>query len=207
MKISVIMPSYLFPYRRAARNRDIKILRAINSVVNQTFTDWELIVIADGCEKTIEILTDYINNHVETQDKIRLFYVNHDRQWSGKPRNTGISNATGDIICYLDIDDTLHPDHLQFIHESFEDNPTAEWIYFDDLHPLNGVWKVNHCSISHIGYCGTSNIAHKVRVQWPKVAHYGTDDWGIIQSLRAHVGVYTHTGGYQVCHYPGKFDI
>ena len=45
--ISVIMPSYLGAYKNAAKDRDRKIVRAINSVVRQTYKDWELIIIAD----------------------------------------------------------------------------------------------------------------------------------------------------------------
>jgi glycosyltransferase involved in cell wall biosynthesis len=209
MKVSVIMPSLLLPYKRSAKNRPEKLIRAIDSVTAQTFTDWELIIIADGCEQTIAIFTDYYHAHPEHADRLRCFHVKHKRQWAGYPRNVGIDNAKGDVICYLDSDDTLHPDHLQFIVESFDDNPDADWIWFDDLHPTGNAWKVNHCSINHLGHCGTSNVAHRKRigVKWPDVANYGTDDWGFVRALKQHHGKYMGTGGYQVCHVPNKFDV
>ena len=59
MKFSVIMASTLAEYGGAASRRDEKIVRAIDSVIAQTFTDWELIVVADGCMKTMAIVARY----------------------------------------------------------------------------------------------------------------------------------------------------
>ena len=48
MKFTVVIPSYLGAYRTAANDRDMKIQRAVDSVLSQTFQDFEIIVIADG---------------------------------------------------------------------------------------------------------------------------------------------------------------
>ena len=55
-KFSVIMPSFLGEYSRAAQNREEKIVRSIDSCLDQM--DFELIIVADGCQKTVEIVTD-----------------------------------------------------------------------------------------------------------------------------------------------------
>ena len=207
--ISVILPSFLGNYNRAAKNRDVKLVRAIESVAAQTYTDWQLIIIADGCDKTMQIVVDYLTGHPELSGKIHGYYIKRQAAWAGTPRNVGIDKAEGDIIAYLDGDDQFEPSHLQFIADGFAANPAAEWVYFDDKHPVGGTWQVNNCSIRHHGYCGTANIAHLRRLpaRWPKVAQYGNDDWGFIRTLKNYAGAYIGHGGYLVCHYPNAFDI
>ena len=112
MKFSVIMPSRLENYNPSAKLKDQKIIRAVNSVINQTFEDWELHIIADGCQKTIDI----IQNHIK-DTRLHLWKIEHTRLWSGRPRNTGIEQALGDWIIYLDIDDAYGGDHLKIINE------------------------------------------------------------------------------------------
>ena len=73
--ISIIMPSYLGAYKKAAKDRDRKIVRAINSVVKQTYKDWELIVIADGCNKTVDIVQKITDLYSAFQIKICLLYT------------------------------------------------------------------------------------------------------------------------------------
>ena len=100
--ISVVMPSYLGAYKRAAKNRDDKIVRAIKSVQVQTYKDWELLVIADGCEKTVEIVSAIKDK------KVKLHSISKQALWSGAVRNKGLSEAIGDYACYLDIDDAIY---------------------------------------------------------------------------------------------------
>lgn len=99
MKFSVIIPSFLGEYRTAAKDRDRKIVRAINSVLTQSFEDFEVVVIADGCEKTIEIMKQI------SDPRIANYSIPKSKLWSGEPRNKGIEEAKGEYIVYLDIDD------------------------------------------------------------------------------------------------------
>lgn len=205
-KISVIMPSYLGEYPRCAKNRDIKLKRAIESILNQTYQNFELIVIADGCDLTVKIVSEYYRNLLD-KSKIQGFKIDKQRLWSGAIRNVGLDNAKGDIICYLDSDDMFEFDHLQFIAENFK----KDWSYFDERIFKNGNWHVNKCNINHFGVCGTSNIAHiKTNiVRWAKVARYATDDWGFIKDLSRNLGAgnYIGNGKYKVCHIPNQYDI
>jgi len=175
--ISIIMPSYLGSYKNAAKDRPNKLIRAVNSVLNQTFTDWELIIIADGCEKTKQIITE---NFSDT--RINLFYINKQPIMSGIPRNTGINIASGEWICYLDSDDMFGENHLQIIKNSLK----GDWIWFNDLCfviALNQFLEV-FADIKVRGKCGTSTICHKkeLNVKWHPEGNY-LQDWYFIQHL------------------------
>ena len=66
--------------------------------------------------------------------RIELTKVDILKIWSGRPRNTGIEQASGDWIIYLDIDDVFGENHLKIVSEGIKD---YDWIWFDDFryHP------------------------------------------------------------------------
>lgn len=90
--VSVIIPTY---------NRAHLIGRAIQSVLNQTYQDFEIIVVDDGSmDNTNEIIKDF-----QIQDK-RIRYIKHEKNKGGAvARNTGIKDAKGEYISFLDSDD------------------------------------------------------------------------------------------------------
>ena len=205
--ISVIMPSYLGEYKKAARDRDKKIVRAIRSVQAQTYKDWELIIIADGCEKTVEIVQELVEKSLDLRIKVLL--ISKQPQWSGTVRNTGLDEAKGDYCCYLDIDDAFAPGHLQSIIKGMEEISGKDWYWFDD-YTWNGQ-EFRHCkrNINKVGKCGTSNIMHRPGIaRWNKKDTYA-HDWRFIANLRQASSSYEYirAGEYLVCHVPGRFDI
>ncbi len=160
MRFSIVIASFLGDYRNAAKGRDKKIIRAVNSVLNQTFEDFEVIVVADGCEKTVKIMSQY------DDPRIRTFAIPKGRMWSGDPRNKGIDEARGEFIAYLDIDDMFGDNHLSSLNEKLG---TYDWVWFDDIRydPRSKKWYQNPCNINQIGSHGTSNICHrKGRARW-----------------------------------------
>ena len=106
---TIIMPTY---------NQCSYIRRAINSLIKQTFEDWELIIINDGCtDETEGFLSDYLSH-----PKIR--YIKNDRNKGlGYALNQGLANAKYDRIAYLPSDDFYYAHHLQILHEQFEKRP------------------------------------------------------------------------------------
>lgn len=128
MKVSVIMASFLGDYPGAAKNRDKKIVRAVNSFLNQTWKgEKELIIVGDGCQKTKEI---YEQNW---KDNKEVIYFGSPKQvlYSGGIRTIGLKIATGDIICYIDNDDVLGKTHIETIVNQFTDD--VDWVYYDDF--------------------------------------------------------------------------
>jgi len=109
MRFSVIIPSY---------NKGTSIKRAIDSVLTQTFQDFELIVVDNNS-------TD---QSLEAIGKIRSekLFVYHERQQGvSYARNTGWQKANGEYICFLDADDIYEPQNLERLNQLILDNPGA----------------------------------------------------------------------------------
>jgi glycosyltransferase involved in cell wall biosynthesis len=197
MRFSIIMPSFLGDYRTAASNREQKILRAVNSVLNQSFEDWELIVVADGCEKTVEIMSKIHDQ------RIRCILIEKSRLWSGEPRNTGLESAKGEFILYLDIDDLYGVDHLKKIDSQLNG---YDWVWFDDVRYSVQMkqWYENPCDINKISMHGTSNVCHKksMPARWDYTG-YAHDYYFILHLKDSKNFAKIQGGEYYVCHIPG----
>lgn len=89
------------------------IREAMESVVNQTYQDWELIIVNDGsADDSQQVVEDYIQSASSTyQTRIRL--INQPNSGACRARNNGIEHAKGEYIKFLDADDILLPNALQ----------------------------------------------------------------------------------------------
>ena len=210
MKVSIIIPSSLQKRKFMAADPESKLIRAVNSALNQDYDSIEVIVISDGCDLTDRIIISIIGN-LKTKAieilPIKLISIPKQPPFSGNVRNAGIEAATGDIICYLDSDDILGPDHVSTIVKYFE----GSWVWFNDMVWSRDKFIERECSLK-LGFCGTSNIAHRrdVSSRWLSVNKYGYDDWNFIQELKKESeGVKIETPSYIVCHIPFKrgYDV
>lgn len=203
MKFSVIIPSFLGEYRTAAKDRERKIIRAVSSVLTQSFQDFEVIVVADGCEKTVEIMKQITDQRVST------YLIPKSPLFSGEPRMKGINEAKGEFIIYLDIDDQFGEDHLKNINEGLKG---YDWVWFDDLRyaPKTNQWYENPCDITQISRHGTSNVCHKrsMPAKWDYVGY--AHDYYFVLQLRNNPNFTKIQGGeYYVMHIPnvGGYDL
>jgi glycosyltransferase involved in cell wall biosynthesis len=106
--VSVIIPCY---------NRAHCVNEAIDSVLSQSFQDFEIIVVDDGStDSTIEVLKGYGD---------RLIVIRQENCGVSAARNTGIRSAQGEWIALLDSDDTWEPDKLKIQLEDLSSNPMA----------------------------------------------------------------------------------
>lgn len=96
--VSVILPTY---------NRAEYLTEAIESVIAQTFSDWELVIVDDGStDRTGELVDPHILGH----ENIR--YMKHRNRKQSMSRNAGIQASFGRFITFLDSDDYYLPEHL-----------------------------------------------------------------------------------------------
>lgn len=201
MRFSVIIPSLLADYPGSATKREQKLVRAIESVLNQSFTDFELIVISDGCDATSFIVGRMLKDDI----RIKLLRVERTGLWSNDARNAGIKAAKGEYIIYLDIDDQLGPEHLKIINDNLNGE---DWAYSNDWMRHNNQWIERETDTSQYGRCGTSNIIHASRLNltWDKTG-YG-HDYHFIQQLRKFENNrHIPTAQYFVCHVGGAYEI
>ena len=113
-KVSVIIPVY---------NGERYISEAIDSVLNQTYKDLEIIVVNDGStDNTVEILKEY-------DDKIRCKSQGNKGQASAI--NEGIKMAKGKYIAYLDADDVCLPERFENQVKYLEEHPNVGLVYSD----------------------------------------------------------------------------
>jgi glycosyltransferase involved in cell wall biosynthesis len=108
-KISVVIPLY---------NKGFIISETLQSVIAQTFTDFEIIIINDGStDNSFEIASQFVD------ERIRLY--NQENKGVSQTRNTGIEYANGELIAFLDADDIWYPNHLEELHQLYIDFPNC----------------------------------------------------------------------------------
>ncbi|WP_392530604.1 glycosyltransferase family 2 protein [Nostoc sp. C117] len=113
-EISIILCTY---------NRAKYLNECINSVINQTFKYWELIIVDDGSQdNTFEI----INPYIEEFNNIR--YLKHRNKKQCYAKNAGIQASFGRYITFIDSDDTYKPNHLESRVEYMKAHPEIDLI-------------------------------------------------------------------------------
>lgn len=202
---TVILQTTLRHYEGAASGREDKLRRAIDSVLNQSYTNFELLVMCDNCTESFNIAKTY------TDERVSVYLIKESIQgkWFSYCRNYGIMSALGEYILYIDNDDIYKPDYLKELHAEIM-HDFASWYCVDNMELKNNKWvhkRVNLVANS----AGTANIVHRrnVRSRWLASGTYGTEDWRFIKSIigeglkNRHLDI----AGYYVCHIRGRYDI
>lgn len=106
-KISVVIPLY---------NKGFIISETLNSVLAQTFKDFEVVIVNDGStDNGFEIVSKF------SDERIKLFQ--QENKGAAAARNLGIEKASGELIAFLDADDYWYPNHLEELHQLYIDFP------------------------------------------------------------------------------------
>ncbi len=113
---SIIIPTY---------NRAHVIHRAVQSVINQSFLNWELIIIDDGSK-------DNTKDVVEQYNDARIKYHYQKNTERSQARNNGIAFSKGSYICFLDSDDEYCVNHLSVFHSFINLNQNPVGLFFSN---------------------------------------------------------------------------
>ncbi|UOR03940.1 glycosyltransferase family 2 protein [Hymenobacter aerilatus] len=101
---SIVIPTY---------NRATFIASTLYSVLNQTFTAYEVLVVDDGStDDTAAVVAQFTDPRIQ--------YLPKNNGERGAARNYGFALAKGDYVLFLDSDDLLHPEHLATLHEKIQ---------------------------------------------------------------------------------------
>lgn len=120
-KISVIMPAY---------NEEKFLAEAIESVICQTYQNWELVVVDDGskdCTRTI------MKAYEEKDDRIRCIYKD-ENEGQIKALNSALEKTTGDYVCWLSADDKYMEYMFQSQLEFLENHPDVQVVFGKHRH-------------------------------------------------------------------------
>lgn len=111
--ISIIVPVY---------NVEQHLPFCLESIRNQSFTEFECILIDDGSTDSSGIICDRIS-----KDDFRFKVIHQENKGYQTARNTGIQNATGRYISFIDSDDSIHPQMLNILYQTLHDNPKCSF--------------------------------------------------------------------------------
>lgn len=120
---SIIMPVHNISLQHLSRS--------LSSVLNQSFTNWELVIAIDGSCPSIEKIAQLVS-----QQNINLIYLDH--KGVSTARNLAISHSTGQYVCFLDGDDMLLPQHLQIFAKEIEHLTHPSIIRTGIFHNIHG---------------------------------------------------------------------
>lgn len=114
---SIIIPVY---------NRKNLLKIAVDSVLNQSFSDFELIIVDDGSQ-------DEIGKIFKGMDSARLIYLFQRHQGVAAARNLGILQAKGEFICFLDSDDRFRREKLRISYEYVKKYPGYKVFHTEEI--------------------------------------------------------------------------
>jgi len=154
-KISVIIPTY---------NTEQYIKECIDSILNQTYQNFEIIIINDGStDNTLEVL-----NSIK-DERIRVITIENSGQ--GVARNLALKEATGDYIAFIDSDDFIEPVTFEVaLNRILQDD--SDLVYFD--------WKYYYQKTGKYAYVSKEDFFHKKVLEQDeckellKIQHYFT---------------------------------
>lgn len=117
-EISVIIPVY---------NVERYLDKCVSAILAQSYTDFELILVDDGSTDQSGAMCD---RYAERHEAVRV--IHQQNKGLGGARNTGIENATGEYLLFLDSDDFVHPDLLKRCAEHVQRHD-CDMVFFDQV--------------------------------------------------------------------------
>jgi len=148
--VSIIIPCF---------NQGKYLTEALDSVITQTYSKWECIVVNDGStDNSEEISKSYV-----VKDN-RIKYIHQENQGVSKARNTGFLEAKGEFIQFLDGDDYLAPEKLSTQIEFFRDNSDFSVCYTGHYHYFQQNGMLKQYSIIDL----TNDPLHNILFNWDR---------------------------------------
>lgn len=136
---TVIIPTY---------NREHFLKRTIDSILSQTFSDFELVIVDDGS-------TDCTKDLIDTYEDNRIVYFYKENGGQNSALNMGLRNAKGEYIAFCDSDDTWMPGKLEKFMQKYQEDNEIKVVYSRAgmIKKENGEQKIVACGGSIEGWC------------------------------------------------------
>jgi hypothetical protein len=165
--ISVVLPT---------RNRADRLPRAVASVLAQSYDNWELLIVDDGS-------TDGTAEVIAGLDDRRISSLPGDASGVCAARNRALAKAAGEIVCYIDDDNTMHPHWLRAVAWAFEQHPASDVLY--------GAFVVD--DIRRVGHDGAGEL--------PRLFFHAYDHASLVHHNVADIGAIAHRAGLAEGHF------
>lgn len=118
-RFSIVVPVY---------NVEDYLEKCVNSILNQEYKDYELVLVDDGSTDKSGAICDRLV--LENKDKISIKVIHQENEGLGGARNTGLANATGEYVWFIDSDDSIKENALEEINAYIEKNQ-VQMVVFD----------------------------------------------------------------------------
>ncbi len=144
-RISVVLPTY---------NGEKVIKKSIESILSQTYVNWELIIVNDcSTDNTLSVIESY-----EQSDPRIQVINNNTNQKLPRSLNIGFSHATGDLLTWTSDDNSYHTDAFEILVNALNDNPDVDFVYSDfNVVDLDGnhLWSIEEKDPEKLRYYNT----------------------------------------------------
>ena len=174
INFSIIMPTY---------NRAFCIKNAIDSLINQTYQNYELIIVDDGSTDNTEFLLK--ETYSKYFDNGQFIYTTQNHLGASQARNVGINFAKNDWIAYLDTDNEMLPNHLEEFAYAISTHKNSSY-YAQILHSKSGIIgkSFNYKKLCKANYIDLGVLVHKKSLI-DKYGNFDTnlrclEDWDLI---------------------------
>lgn len=174
---------------------------AVESVVAQTYRNWELLIVDDGSpDDTSKVANQLIRKHPNR--KIRL--IKQNNSGLAASRNVAFQQSQGDLLLPLDADDKLTPSFIETLLGSLAENPSysiayCDIHYFGSLDYLHKVSDFDYHKLlyrNHINYCSLYKKKLFESRQYNPNMRWGYEDWDFWISQCTRKAKAIHTAGY-----------
>lgn len=115
--VSICIPAY---------NSAVFIEETLQSVKNQSYLNWELIIVEDGTDDGTNLI---VKTFSQTVHQNIIYYRNPVNKGLSASRNIAVSKSKGDWLAFVDSDDIWHPDHLQSLIDTANKNEDCDFIH------------------------------------------------------------------------------
>jgi len=186
-KFDMPLVSIITPFYNAGKYFE----QTFNSVLNQTFPWFDWIIVDDGSTNSEDI---HILKEASARDS-RITMITQENGGAVKARKLGISISRADIIIFLDADDLIEPQFVEYVYWSLIINSGASWAYTDQVgfHGSEYLWKKDFSSSfmkreNILSYCCAfrKEVFNRYADIYPDETRNMWEDWQLWLNLLAH---------------------
>lgn len=191
-KLSPVISIFTSAYKSG-----LKIMRPFHSIQQQTFSEWEWIIMDDSPEEDKEDTWDLMKTLAERDCRIRVYKQKGNDGYIGSVKHTTASMARGLYILEMDHDDELLPTALADVVTTFENHPDVDMVGSDCSEIYEDTLK-NHAYCEKYGYGRHSYYKQFHQGRWVNVSRNGPLDQYTIRHI---VGVLNHLRAWRYSTY------